>query len=189
MPPISAASVMETSAKNNTREGIFIYSDLSTARQLSMESFSGKLNQRYSVRIRGPHHVSFETMQQQEATIDEKVIDVADDLYTRLKENQAAGVIDSSDNASKRVFVISDPQNDEERRALAAISTSLVTSAINDPTHTVAAFLPVGSTVGRENPNTDCDPQPQISALRSLIDRMGVVTFESLDQLQGHLLH
>lgn len=179
-------ALLEDSKAHHGRKGVFIYT------HTSMESLAQKLNSKFCVRVRGPHHYSFETMQMQEQEL-QKEETLASDIYQqRLNDDRIAGVKDSDDrdeDGNYRIFVVNEPRTEEERNALAAISTSLVTSAINDPRHTVAAFLPVGSPMAQGLPNTNCSPQPIWGGLRSLLTNLGIVTFESLDSLEAHLLH
>ena len=181
-----ASALMETSRKAQGRQGIFIYA------KTSVESLATKLSSRYTVRVRGPHHYSFETMQMQEKAIEQEETLASDVYQNELNASRVAGERDSDDRDDEgnyRVFVMNEPESDEDRRALAAISTSLVTSAINDPTHTVAAFLPIGSKMAQGIPNTDCNPEPIWGGVRSLLSNLGIVTFESLDSLEAHLAH
>lgn len=185
MSRLTAAALMgandNSDRSSGASNGLFIYS------HVSMESLTNKLSERFDVKQRGPLTVSFETMQQQEAELASEQ-KLASNVYReQLTEARAAGAPEEMLNANHRVFVLSDPRNEEERRALAAISTSLVTSAINDPDHTVAAFLPIGTAVNGE-PKNDTDPQPQMSVIRSLIQRLGVICFESISELESHLM-
>lgn len=186
MSRTSAAALMgaidnTSPSKAKNENELFIYSSM------GLESLAEKLSQRFHVNQRGPLTVSFETMQQQEADMAEKHESTTAVYREQLNAARAAGAPEEMLQSNQRVFVLSDPNNDEERRALAAISTSLVTSAINDPDHTVAAFLPIGTSVHGE-PNTNRDPQPQMSVIRSLIQRLGVICFESISDLESHLL-
>lgn len=181
MSRLSAASFMEAASEPTERRSLFIYS------QVGMEALVEKLAGVFRVSQRGPSTVSFETMQQQEAQTAESQKLQSTVFREELAEERAAGAPPEISQHNKRVFVLSDPHTEEERRALAAISTSLVTSAMNDPSHTVAAFVPVGSPDGVV-PNHTIDAYPHMSVLRSLIQRLGVVCFESLSDLEHHLL-
>jgi hypothetical protein len=137
-------------------------------------------------RFHTPGVTSLETMQQASAKVETHDHQAVEEAVTRLQEDRAAGVSDA-DLDTRQVFIMGEPGNEEERNTLAAVSTALVASAINDPERTVAAFLPLNSldTVS-QNPN-DSDPQPQVSAIRSVLNDLGVVSFESLEQLTEYL--
>lgn len=188
--PMSVAKLAEL--LNDTfnpkeRGNVFIYT------QASVESFAKGLSDRFCVRVRGPHYLSFETMQLQEQDA-QKEAELASDVYTQqLKDTRTAALRDSDDrdgHGNYRIYVMNHPQSDTDMNALAAISTSLITSAINDPKHTVAAFLPIGSSSDQAlPPNTNADCEPIWGGVRSVIDHLGIVSFESLDELKAHLLH
>jgi hypothetical protein len=180
------ASLMGEKPATGNRGGVFIYT------HVSMEDLAMSLMDDFKVHVRGPHHYGFETMQQQEAAIAKEEA-VASDIYAeRLREDRLAGKLDSDDRddaGNYRVFVMSEPRSDEERRALAAISTSLVTSALNDPSHTVAAFLPVGSVLNEGIPKYDGYQEPIWGGLRSLLTNLGVVQFENTADVKKHLVN
>lgn len=184
--PTAAALLNDVSASQG-RGNVFIYA------QSSVEGFAKDLSDRFCVRVRGPHYLSFETMQMQEQEA-QKEAEIASDIYSQqLKQVRTAAMRDSDDrdaHGNYRIYVMNHPQSDSDMNALAAISTSLITSAINDPKHTVAAFLPIGATADQAlPPNTNADCEPIWGGVRSVINNLGIVSFESLDDLKAHLMH
>jgi hypothetical protein len=137
-------------------------------------------------RVQGPTLVSLETLQMQESAErnqDHRAIDQAVERYDAAR---LAGSV-SPDDTSLQVFILGEPTDENERNTLAAINTALISSALNDPSHTIAAFLPFGSKAGAAADPKPTDPQAPMAALRSLIQGFNVITFDNMNDLSQHL--